>query len=134
MRETEQRSHPRAKAMRREMTRAELVLWTALRDANGHGYKFRRQHPIGNFIADFVHVRGRLVIEVDGDTHGTEAERTYDARRTAMLRAQGWDVLRFTNTAIYENVSGVVDGILARLPPHPNVAPRRSTSPAGGRG
>jgi very-short-patch-repair endonuclease len=119
MREHEHRSRPRAKSMRHEMTKAEVVLWTQLREANRHGYKFRRQHPIGSFIADFAHMRGRLVIEVDGETHGTDAERAYDRRRTAFLRAQGWNVVRFTNTDIYENVSGVVDAILARLSPHP---------------
>jgi very-short-patch-repair endonuclease len=134
MRDTERTSRPRAKAMRREMTKAELVLWNHLREANRHGFKFRRQHPIGSYIADFAHIRGQLVIEIDGATHGTADELDHDCRRTAFLQSQGWAVLRFSNTDIFENVSGVVEVLVARLSPHPNVAPRRSTSPASGRG
>ncbi|MEJ0028715.1 MAG: DUF559 domain-containing protein [Rhizomicrobium sp.] len=134
MRDTERTSRPRAKSLRRDMTRAETLLWNTLREANLHGFKFRRQHPIGSYIADFAHIRGQLVIEIDGATHGTDDEIAYDRRRTAFLESQGWTVLRFSNTDVYENVSGIVEVLTARLGPHPNVAPRRSTSPAGGRG
>jgi very-short-patch-repair endonuclease len=134
MRDDERTSRPRAKAMRREMTEAEFALWNKRREANRHGFKFRRQHPIGDYVADFAHVRKRLVIEVDGETHGSAEELEHDRRRTEFLNAEGWTVIRFTNTDIYENVSGVVEMLLARLGPHPNVAARRSTSPAGGRG
>ncbi len=134
MRDDERTSRPRAKAMRHEMTKAELLLWNELREANRHGFKFRRQHPIGSYIADFAHIRGQLVIEIDGETHGAADEIEYDRRRTAFLQSQGWTVLRFSNIDVYENVSGIVEILTARLGPHPNVAPRRSTSPASGRG
>ncbi|HEY4941192.1 MAG TPA: endonuclease domain-containing protein [Rhizomicrobium sp.] len=133
MREDERESRPRAKAMRREMTKAEFVLWTRLREANRHGYKFRRQHPIGPYAADFAHVRGRLVIEIDGETHGTEEELAYDRRRDAYMQARGWTVVRFPNVEVYENVDGLVEHLLGRLGPHP-AAKRRPTSPASGRG
>jgi very-short-patch-repair endonuclease len=130
MRYTDQDSLRRARAMRHTMTKAELILWTRLREANRHGYKFRRQHAIHPYIADFAHIRGQVVIEIDGATHGTEEERSYDARRTAFLEARGWTVIRFSNTDVYENVSGVVEVLTTRLGPHPNAASRRSTSPA----
>src|SRR5262249_48590726 len=100
MREEERTSRSRARAMRKAMTKAEVVLWGRLREANQHGFKFRRQHPIGPYIADFVHVRGRLVIEIDGATHATVAERAHDHRRELFLRGRGWRIVRFTNDAI----------------------------------
>ena len=130
MRGDERRSRSYAKSMRREMTKAEMALWSALREANRHGFKFRRQHVIGDYIADFAHIRGMLVIEIDGETHGTDEEREYDARRTAWLKARGWAVVRFTNDDIYENCSGVVEILTARLGPHPKFAAQISTSPA----
>ncbi len=132
MRDNERTSRPRAKSLRRDMTKAETLLWNTLREANLHGFKFRRQHLIGDYIADFAHIRGQLVIEIDGATHGTDDEIEYDRRRTAFLQSQGWTVLRFSNTDVYESVAGIVEFLTARLGPHPNVASRRSTSPASG--
>jgi very-short-patch-repair endonuclease len=120
----------RARAMRREMTKAELILWIRLREANRHGYKFRRQHSIDPYFADFAHIRGQLVIEIDGATHSTDDELAYDARRTAFLESKGWTVIRFTNADVYEDVDAIVESLTTRLGPHPNAASRRSTSPA----
>ena len=133
MREEETKSRMHAKTMRKQMTKAELLLWIRLREANAHGSKFRRQHPVGPYIADFVHIRERLIIEIDGATHWTVDERAQDRRREDYLRGRGWNVIRFTNQAIYENVEGVVEMILHRLRPHSTDAAHRSTSPAGGR-
>ena len=117
MRDDETRSRAHAKSMRKQMTHAELLLWLRLRDANSHGYKFRRQHPIGPFIADFAHIGDRLVIEVDGDTHGTQSEMARDRGRDAYLRTRGWTVERFTNSEIYEFLDVVVEQILRRATP-----------------
>jgi very-short-patch-repair endonuclease len=116
------------------MTKAEVVLWSRLREANVHGFKFRRQHPIGPYIADFVHIRGRLVIEIDGATHWTVEELMHDRRREAFLREKGWKVLRFTNQDVFENVAGVTEQILRRACPHPDHASHGPTSPVNGRG
>ncbi len=116
MRDDERTSRPRAKTLRREMTKAETLLWNNLREANLHGFKFRRQHPIGSCVADFAHIRGQLVVEIDGATHGTDDEIEYDRRRTAFLQSRGWTVLRFSNTDVYENVSGLVDFLTAARP------------------
>ncbi|MEJ0060178.1 MAG: DUF559 domain-containing protein [Terricaulis sp.] len=67
------------------MTEAEIVLWTFLRGRRLDGFKFRRQHPIGSYIADFACVSEKLIVEVDGATHWTEEQVAYDQRRTEVL-------------------------------------------------
>jgi very-short-patch-repair endonuclease len=116
MRDTESKSRTHAKRLRKEMTKAEIILWGKLRQLNLRGFKFRRQHPIGPYIADFVHIRGRLVIEIDGATHWTAERAAHDRRRDAFLDAEGWNVLRIADKAVYEDLSGVVDDIIRRLP------------------
>lgn len=87
--------HARARSMRRDMTDPERKLWRALRTRlpldDTH---FRRQVPIGPFIADFCSFGAKLVIEVDGDQHGFDHGRAYDGRRTAYLTSLGYRVLR----------------------------------------
>ncbi len=102
----------RARELRITMTDAERRLWSALRGRRLRGFKFRRQHRLGPFIADFVCVEHRLVIEADGGQHAGSA---VDARRTAWLEARGWRVLRFWNNDILGNSEGVQDAILRAL-------------------
>jgi very-short-patch-repair endonuclease len=82
--------------MRREPSATERFLWKILRDRRLEGLKFRRQFPIGRYIADFVCLRHRLIVEADGPFH--DAER--DAERDAWLTSQGFRILRFTNDEI----------------------------------
>ena len=89
----------RAKALRREMTKAEWLLWLQLRQHPT--LKFRRQHPIGPYIADFACISDRLVVELDGESHNHSID--HDAARTALLEAQGWSILRFPNSAVYQD-------------------------------
>jgi very-short-patch-repair endonuclease len=120
--------------MRKHMTKAEVVLWVQFRSLNTIGYKFRRQHPIGPYIADFVHIKGRLLVELDGATHSTLEEVAYDQRREAYLRARGWTVVRFWNSTVYKDVGWVAFEIARRLPsPDPSLRDGLS-SPASGRG
>lgn len=114
MREDQTQSRRRAREFRKQMTKPEVILWSRLRQANVHGFKFRRQHPIGPYIADFAHVRGLLVVEIDGATHWTTEQRAHDRRREDFLRDRGWNVMRFANHLVYENIDGVVDQILHR--------------------
>lgn len=102
------RSRKFARTLRKSMTDAELILWSRLRRRQLLRARFRRQHAIGPFIADFACVALKLVIEVDGETHGPEAA-AYDARRTRFLEAQGWRVLRVFNRDVYENLEGVIE-------------------------
>jgi very-short-patch-repair endonuclease len=98
----------RARKLRRTLTRAETLLWSRLRDGIG-GMRFRRQHPIGPYIADFACIQARLVVEVDGATHGSDAERGHDARRAAFLRSKSWKIIRVTNDEVYHSLAVVLD-------------------------
>ena len=122
----------RAQRLRREMTDAERKLWSALRNRQLEGAKFRRQQPIGPFIADFVCQERRLIVEADGGQH---AEREFDGSRTAFLESKGYRVLRFWNNDILKNLDGVAQTIAAALStPHPAQAALESPSPSRGEG
>jgi very-short-patch-repair endonuclease len=95
------------------MTDAEQKLWYRLRAERLEGWKFRRQVPIGSFVADFVCERARLVIEVDGGQHAEHEQ--YDAARTEALREQGYRVIRFWNGDVLANLEGVLEAIVAEL-------------------
>lgn len=114
MRGAEILSRGKAKRLRRTMTKAEIILWVRLR-RGATGVKFRRQHPIGPYIADFACIERGLVIEIDGATHSTPDEVARDSRRTAFLHGLGWRVLRIGNTDVYENIDGVWAAISAAL-------------------
>ncbi len=115
MRENEKITIIKARALRRDMTRAEVLLWYKLRRKQLAGYKFRRQVPIGPYIADFACVAAHLVIEVDGETHSKPEEITRDGDRTQYINKAGWHIHRIWNTDVYENMSGVLEGILYQL-------------------
>jgi very-short-patch-repair endonuclease len=117
MREREAVAREYAKRLRRTMTRAEALLWSYVRRRSLACAKFRRQHPIGPYIADFACVAAKLVVEIDGATHWTAEEIAHDARRTQFLEASGWRVLRVTNNDVYENLDGVWLTIESRIPP-----------------
>ncbi len=101
-----------ARRLRRDATEAERRLWGVLRDRRLAGYRFRRQHPIGEFIVDFACTRYRLVVEADGSQH---ADNPDDERRGAWLGKQGWRVLRFWNNDILNHAEGVIETILGDL-------------------
>ena len=101
----------RARELRQPQTPAEQRLWARLRDRQLGGLKFRRQHPIGRFIADFCCPDRQLVVEVDGDSHAEQVE--YDQARTAWLGEQGYSVIRFSNQEVQHQMEAVLDAILA---------------------
>ena len=94
------------------MTPPEIRLWVLLRGRPG-GLKFRRQHPIGPYVADFYCVEKKLVIEVDGGVHALGDNPARDARRDDWLRSRGFAIIRIPAAEIRDNVEGVVAGILA---------------------
>jgi len=87
----------RARELRSHMNDAERRLWSRLRAHRMDGRKFRRQHAIGSYIVDFVCLPSRLIIEVDGDSHGNDLREALDSKRTAYLEKLGFRVLRFWN-------------------------------------
>ena len=104
----------RARALRRRSTPAEQALWARLRGRQ-LGAKFRRQQPLGPYIADFFCEEARLVVEVDGAPHFPRPRR--DIVRDAMLRLAGLTVLRFTNADVLGDPDRVLEGIRVHLAP-----------------
>jgi very-short-patch-repair endonuclease len=115
--------------LRRNSTDPEKHLWFRLRDRRLNGWKFRRQAPVAGYVADFPRTDARLIIEVDGGQHAVRAAA--DAARTEMLGAAGYLVLRFWNNDVLANVDGVLEEIIATLPPEP---PHPNPLPDGERG
>ena len=79
------------------------------------GHRFRRQHPIGKYIADFAHMKSKTVIEIDGATHSTDAEIRHDEIRTQFIECKGWRVIRVNNDDVYDHIDGVCDYILQNI-------------------
>ncbi len=105
----------RARSLRREMTRAEELLWKQIRRKQIAGVRFRRQHPVGRFIADFYCHEARLIIEVDGGYHLDRDQAEYDKGRTHELSEMGIMVIRFTNEEVESNIKSVMDSIKKTL-------------------
>ncbi len=115
----------RARRLRRDQSEAERRLWARLRARHLCGAKFRRQHPIGRFIADFCCVERPLVVELDGGQHALQAEA--DQRRSAFLARRGYRVLRFWDNEVMENMEAVLQQIVEALrDPHPYPLPDRA--------
>jgi very-short-patch-repair endonuclease len=102
-----------ARQLRRKATDAERLLWKHLRLRNIDGYRFRRQHVVGEFIADFACLEAMLVVELDGGQHADSAK--YDTDRSRFLEANGFRVLRFWNNDAVENIEGVLHKISEAL-------------------
>ena len=103
---------PFARALRGRMTTAEELLWRGLRDRRLAGLKFRRQVPVGRYVADFLCEEAMLVVELDGSQHADQT-LNHDLRRTAALEGWGYRVLRFWNNDLTTNLEGVLTSILA---------------------
>jgi very-short-patch-repair endonuclease len=99
-----------ARRMRRDMTEAEDRLWRELRSRRLDRIKFRRQVPIGSYIADFACLDARLIVEIDGSQH---AESRHDVVRDAELKRRGFRVLRFWNDDVLKDINSVCDTIIA---------------------
>ena len=95
-----------ARNLRKKSTDAERILWSRLKAKQLNGYKFRRQHPIGNYIVDFVCLSEKLIVELDGGQHAIQKEK--DAKRDSWLRNEGYKILRFWNNDVFENINGVL--------------------------
>lgn len=103
----------RARELRRDSSRAERICWEMLRDRRMDGVKFRRQHPIGPYFADFACVSRKLVVEIDGEHHAFQVEA--DTRRTMAMEREGWRVLRFWTNEVVQNPEGIWTAIQLTL-------------------
>ncbi|MEW9572445.1 endonuclease domain-containing protein [Rhodanobacter sp. Si-c] len=114
----------RARRLRVDQTDAEQKLWYHLRNRHLQGWKFRRQHEIDRYIADFLCRDAALIVELDGAQHGEQV--AYDEARTRKLESMGYRVLRFWDNDVLTNIEGVLEVILEALAspaPHPNPLP-----------
>ena len=121
------RATRRARELRRTMTDAEAKLWNRLRNGQLLGLKFRRQVPIGSFIADFCCRNPKFVVEVDGSQHSHLA--TQDASRTRVLAEHGYTVVRFWDNEVLQDIDAVLEAIVGEvtrrtLAPSPSPLPR----------
>jgi very-short-patch-repair endonuclease len=97
-----------ARKLRLNQTQGEKALWRALRELKADDIHIRRQAPIGPYVADFVVFSRKLVIEIDGDIHALPDQQQHDERRTAWLRSEGFQILRYSSLEVHENLEGVV--------------------------
>jgi adenine-specific DNA-methyltransferase len=122
-----ERAGVRARALRHTSTDAERLLWHHLRNRQLAGFKFRRQHPIGPFFADFACVEAQLVVELDGGQHFEVEAIAADARRSAVLERAGFTVLRFDNRQVLVETDAVLAAVhqwLSTNHPHPSPLPQ----------
>ena len=108
------RAHDAARRMRKVPTKAEARLWQALRRLEPKPH-FRRQAPIGPYVADFVCHRARLVVEVDGGVHRLAEAAARDAEREAWFLSRGYRTLRITNDRVFGDMSSVLEQIVSAL-------------------
>jgi very-short-patch-repair endonuclease len=101
----------RAKSLRQSMTHAETLLWRYLKAHHLDGLSFRRQVPMGAYVADFVCHGAHLVIEIDGASHDFDARQQHDQARDKWFASQGYIVLRFSNADVTSNLEGVLGAI-----------------------
>ena len=104
-----------ARALRKRLTPQEVRVWIKLRELKSFGFHFRRQTPIGPYIVDFASFSDRVVIEIDGGQHAMPESIRSDEERDEFLLSRGFRVLRYWNSEVDQNLTGVVEDILSHL-------------------
>lgn len=105
------------KKLRSNSTDAEIILWSRIKNKQLGGYRFRRQHSIGPYIADFYCPKLKLVIELDGCQHNLEENIAYDKERTAYLNSLNIKVIRYWNNEVLTNLNGVLEDLMNKFTP-----------------
>ncbi|MCY7352455.1 MAG: DUF559 domain-containing protein [Cytophagaceae bacterium] len=117
----------RAKLLREVLTPAETRLWAYLRANQLRGYRFKSQHPIHTFVADFYCHTARLIVELDGDVHDSTEQINHDKNRTFVLEDFGLTIVRFRNERIFLDIDRVLSEIATHLPKIPPTYPHGVT-------
>lgn len=104
-----------AKELRKHSTEAEKLLWRNLRNRQLGDVKFRRQHPLGHYIVDFVSMERKLIIEIDGGQHAEAGHQLKDKRRDQYFQEKGFKVLRFWSNEVFHDLTGVLEKIRMTL-------------------
>jgi very-short-patch-repair endonuclease len=115
-------SNVKARQLRKKETWAEKLMWRWLRDRRFNNYKFRRQHPVGDYYLDFFCEEAELAIELDGRQHGHPDRLDHDLKREEFLKSRSIKVLRFWNSHLRHNARSIRDTIfneLQKRAPHP---------------
>jgi very-short-patch-repair endonuclease len=112
---TTKASYETAKALRHNQTEAESLLWRHLQAKQLQSVKFRRQQPIGPYIADFVSFQLKLIIEIDGGQHNYQSQELKDTERTEELKRRGYRVIRFWNNDVIQNLESVLESIIDNM-------------------
>ena len=123
-----------AKTLRANTTAAEDILWRHLRRLEVKGSHFRRQVPIGPYVADFACLKARLIIEVDGSQHGNEDNSRSDETRTRWLNSEGYRVMRFWNNDVMSKTDAVLEAIHDSIAVTPPRLPAAGDPPPQGEG
>jgi|SRR6266403_1392361 very-short-patch-repair endonuclease len=129
-----ERQRGRAKQLRQAMTRAETLLWRYLKANRIDGLGFRRQVPFRNYIADFVCMSAKIIVELDGESHDFEERQKADQSRDVFFASEGFQVLRFTNEQLMSNLEGVVEVIRQTAASRASGSPPSPTLPHKGGG
>jgi very-short-patch-repair endonuclease len=118
---------PKARILRKNMTGAEQKMWYNIRSNQLLNHKFRRQYPIGDYIVDFICLEKFLIIEIDGGGHNQEKQIEHDEARTKYLEKKGFQVIRFWNNEVDNNIEGVLEVINRHLTPALSCKEREKT-------
>lgn len=124
----------RSRELRNNMTDAEKLLWSKIRNKQIRNLQFYRQKPVGNYIVDFYCPTAKLIIEVDGGQHYEAEQQGYDRVRDDFLNSLGFDVLRFSNLDVLKNIEGAVEVIEERLGKSTRKSPCGPSRPSAGTG
>ncbi len=117
-----------AKSLRKNLTKHEAILWKNLSGSNG-GFDFVKQMPIGNYIADFVNRKTKLIVELDGEHHGEQQQIYHDAVRDKFLQDSGYRTIRFWNDAVIRDLQNVLDNIYYYLTHENEIPPLQNFYP-----
>jgi very-short-patch-repair endonuclease len=105
----------RARKLRSNMTKAEIILWSRLRSKQINGYKFRRQQPLLDYIVDFYCEDLKLIIEVDGEIHFLSEKINYDSKRNNILKINGYHIIHLSNFEIETEINSTINKIISYI-------------------